>query len=106
MVVSDELITNHEGDDMKLALYGGKQGEAEFRTPATANEAEVYCNASSHIYALSNSGDARRVKVNGKVRRWKREPDRIEIPVKYGLYEYATITDIKRVLILERNGDA
>lgn len=84
---------------MTIKLYGGKQGEAEFRIPADNDEAERYCNASSHCYMLSNSGDARRVKINGKVRRWKRDASRIEIPVKYGLYEYATITDISRVLI-------
>lgn len=32
-------------------------------------------------------------RVNGKVKRWKREPDRIEIPVKRGLYEFAYITN-------------
>lgn len=29
---------------------------------------------------------ARRVKVNGAVRTWKRDANRIEVPVKYGMY--------------------
>lgn len=33
------------------------------------------------------------VKVNGKVRRWKRETGRVEIPCKYGLYEYFVLNE-------------
>jgi len=28
-------------------------------------------------------------RVNGQVKRWKRDPDRIQIPVKHGLYDHA-----------------
>ena len=31
------------------------------------------------------------VKVNGRPRVWKRQPDRVEIPYKYGLYDYGVI---------------
>lgn len=44
----------------------------------------------SHVWFLSIQGQARRAKVNGKVRTWKRDTRRVELPVKYGLYEYAT----------------
>lgn len=30
-----------------------------------------------------------RWRVNGKVKRWKRDPDRLQIPVKHGLYDHA-----------------
>jgi hypothetical protein len=30
-------------------------------------------------------------KVNGKVRTWKRDVKRIEVPIKYGMYSYATL---------------
>ena len=30
----------------------------------------------------------RRYKVNGKPKTWKRDPNRIEVPIKYGLYTY------------------
>lgn len=32
-----------------------------------------------------------RFRVNGKVKRWKRDPDRVQVPVKRGLYEYGYI---------------
>ena len=32
-----------------------------------------------------------RWRVNGKVQRWKREPDRIRVPLKYGLYNYGAL---------------
>lgn len=35
-------------------------------------------------------GRVGRVKVNGRPKTWKREATRVEVPVKYGLYEYAT----------------
>jgi len=48
-------------------------------------------------------GTPQRWKVNGKVRRWKREPDRIEVPVKHGLRMYATLfdTDLDLVSLAE-----
>ena len=41
--------------------------------------------------------DKRRWYVNGKVRTWKKDATRIEIPVKHGLYAYGTIvgSDLK-----------
>jgi hypothetical protein len=46
-------------------------------------------------------GTARQAKVNGAVRRWKRDCNRIEVPIKYGMYEYAVFyaSDINRILI-------
>jgi len=35
----------------------------------------------------------KRWKVNGQVRRWKRSPDRIYIPLKHGLYAYDSLTE-------------
>ena len=43
-----------------------------------------FCNADNSPY---------RWKVNGRVKTWKRSPDRIRIPVKCGLYEYDYITE-------------
>lgn len=41
--------------------------------------------------------------VNGKVRTWKRDENRIEIPVKHGLYAYDTVTaDLLEEMDLER----
>jgi len=46
-----------------------------------------------HVWVLTRQGDARRVKINGAARTWKHDPNRLEVPVKYGLYEYATFTE-------------
>jgi hypothetical protein len=45
----------------------------------------------SHVPVLLNNGRLGECKINGAIRTWKREPDRIEIPIKYGMYEYATL---------------
>jgi hypothetical protein len=38
-------------------------------------------------------GTPRRWKVNGKIKLWKRSPNRIRIPVKHGLYNYDYIDE-------------
>jgi hypothetical protein len=70
----------------KYKLYGGREGHAEFRTMAL-EEAKMLRSGET-IWFVANDGSARRLKVNGQVRRWKRQPDKIEVPVKYGMYEY------------------
>ena len=45
-----------------------------------------------HPTVILNNGRLGRVKINGKVRTWKRDAERIEVPVKYGMYECATLT--------------
>lgn len=77
-----------------LPMYQGRRGKAdkaEFEIIRDADTAETYCNGASHVWFVSTSGDARQAKVNGKVRRWKLDRARIEIPLKYGLYEYYTM---------------
>lgn len=36
---------------------------------------------------LSNDGTVRMCRLNGKIKTWKRDANRIEVPVKYGLQE-------------------
>ena len=38
-------------------------------------------------------GTDQRWKVNGKVKTWKRNPERVQVPIKRGLYDYAYITE-------------
>lgn len=54
-----------------------------------------------HPLILLNNGRVGTVKVNGKVRIWKRDPARIGVPCKYGCYECFTFTarDIHRFLV-------
>ena len=72
---------------MKLKKYNGKQGEAEFR-PMTFEEAKQL-HYGQHVWFAAIQGDARTAKVNGEPKTWKRSPERIEVSIKYGLYEYA-----------------
>jgi len=37
--------------------------------------------------------DNRRWKVNGQVKTWKRDPLRIRVPLKHGLYAFDALTD-------------
>jgi hypothetical protein len=82
---------------------GTKAGKRklQFRNPINVQEMIEHCSAHSHIWFASNDGSARQCKVNGKVRTWKRDKNRVEVPVKYGLYEYGTFDarDIQRILI-------
>jgi hypothetical protein len=72
-----------------------------FRNPANIAEMVNHCNQSQHIWLRDKLGCARQVKVNGAVRTWKRDANRIEVPFKYGMYEYGTLyaRDISDVLI-------
>lgn len=38
-------------------------------------------------------GSPMRFKVNGQVKRWKRDPDRIRVPLKRGLWETGYLTN-------------
>jgi hypothetical protein len=58
-------------------------------------------SAGSVIWFISLDGTARRIRVNGAVKRWKREPDRFRVPIKYGMYEYGYFenVDLPRILV-------
>lgn len=61
-----------------------------------------------HVAFLANDGTARTLKINGKVRTWKRDPDRVEVPIKYGMYECATFSleeAMRRLLITVKEGE-
>jgi len=48
------------------------------------------------LYAINYTnadGTPQRWKVNGKVKTWKRSPERVQVPLKRGLYEYGYITE-------------
>lgn len=94
------------GETFELPCYvnRGKSRETlRFRRPLSIAEAAAHCDAHSHCWFVANNGDARQAKINGSVRRWKRDANRIEVPIKYGLYEYATFdsADLMRRLLIE-----
>lgn len=72
---------------MTYQKYQGREGTGEFR-PMTLEEARQL-RYGQHVWFSAVQGDARRAKVNSQPKTWKRSPERIEVSVKYGLYEYA-----------------
>lgn len=53
----------------------------------------------NHALIVGNNGEIFRVKVNGIVKTWKRDPSRFSVPIKYGLYEYARIEELDRFVV-------
>lgn len=46
-----------------------------------------------HAIYDNADGTPQRWRVNGKVKTWKRSPDRVQVPVKRGLKQYDYITE-------------
>ena len=60
---------------------------------------------SGHCKVILRNGRVGEVKINGKVRTWKRDQDRVEVPIKYGMYEFHTV-DLNEALekfVVEEN---
>jgi hypothetical protein len=46
-----------------------------------------------HVENRNSDGTAQRWRVNGMVKTWKRNPERIQVPLKHGLYSYDYLTE-------------
>ena len=46
-----------------------------------------------HVRLKTRAGKLAVVRVNGEAQVWKRSPDRVRVPWKYGLYEYGAVTE-------------
>jgi len=46
-----------------------------------------------HEKNKNSDGSPQRWKVNGMVKTWKRNPERIQVPLKYGLYRFGYLTE-------------
>ena len=46
-----------------------------------------------HITVQNADGTPLRGRVNGKVKTWKRDDTRVQVPMKHGLYDYFYLTD-------------
>lgn len=46
-----------------------------------------------HKTSRNADGTPRRWTINGKVKLWKRDKSRVQVPIKHGLYSYAYITE-------------
>lgn len=88
---------------MKLAMNSDRKKMPDlfdFR-PMTLNEIQAL-RYGQHVNVILNSGRVGQVKINGEVKRWKRDPDRLEVPVKYGMYEcarFSTAEALRRFVV-------
>ena len=41
-----------------------------------------------HLYQKNTDGTPLRWRVNGQVKTWKRNPKRVRVPIKHGLWDY------------------
>lgn len=55
------------------------------------------------LYIQDQQGFMARVRRNGQVKTWKRDPNRVEIPVKFGMYEAFRITDPSELFVMARD---
>jgi hypothetical protein len=59
----------------------------------------------NHVFILclnprnKNYNKFMEVKVNGISKTWKRNPEKVRVPYKYGLYEYGYITELDEVRV-------
>ncbi len=53
----------------------------------------MYCSMYYHITLRNRDGSALRARANGKVKTWKRDPNRFQVPVKHGLRTCLYITE-------------
>ena len=58
-----------------------------------------YGDVLHHAVNKNADGTPQRWRVNGKVKLWKRSPNRIQVPLKHGLrsYDYLTENDLELV---------
>lgn len=59
----------------------------------TIDEFDALCRKHTHCKFKNRAGKIITLKINGCPKRWKRKPDHIKVPVKYGLYEYGYLTE-------------
>lgn len=46
-----------------------------------------------HTANKNADGTPQRWRVNGRVKLWKRSPNRVQIPIKHGLYDFDYLTE-------------
>mgnify|MGYP001558755671 CR=1 FL=1 len=63
-----------------------RREKSQYR-PMTVEEAKDLCRG-ARVPFLATDGTVRKVKVIGYVGTWKRDSSRVEVPLKYGLYEF------------------
>jgi hypothetical protein len=52
-----------------------------------------------HMINKNADGTPQRWRVNGKVKTWKTKPNRVQVPLKHGLYDYDYLTESELELV-------
>lgn len=65
---------------------------------------ELKSGAFSHVYLVGNCGHLMKVKINGKAITWKRNPERVKVPYKYGMYEFGYIRETDKAYVPVKDG--
>lgn len=78
---------------MKLINHYTKK-ESEYRF-LTLDEIKAL---STHALIIGKNNEVYKVTINGKVKTWKRDINRFEVPCKYGLYEYHTVISLTELV--------
>lgn len=60
-----------------------------------------------HVIYKNYDGSPQRWKVNGQPKTWKRNPEKVQVPLKHGLYDYDYLTenDLNLVSLSEDIGE-
>lgn len=46
-----------------------------------------------HVAFVNKDGSPQRWRVNGKPKIWKRNPDKVQVPIKHGLRDFGYLTE-------------
>lgn len=68
----------------------------------TLVEAKALGSYYGPLYILDKNGNAANIRRGSSVKRWKRDPDRIEVTFKYGMYEsfrFGTMDILREILV-------
>jgi hypothetical protein len=66
------------------------QGKAIKSNTVYASNGQMFISSCPETIVLAKPI---RWKVNGKVKIWKRSPERVQVPLKHGLYTYGYLTE-------------
>jgi hypothetical protein len=95
-------------ETLMLARQSDRRKRPEMRPYRRLTAAEIMAlGPGERVLAVLRSGRVGEARVNGAIRTWKRDPGRVEIPMKYGFGEYFTLSlrEAEDILVAEIGED-
>jgi len=78
---------------MEISLRGDrKKSPTKYKFRNITKEEILALEYGNHVEMVGYDHRVGTVKVNGKVRTWKHDSNRVEVPFKDGMYEYFTLS--------------